>query len=347
VDSYYLYQKNKINKEIKKMKKILKNLCVLGCVLSLLAGCGKTQSSDMKKVAIIQLVEHTSLNTIKSSFDSRMKELGYEEGKNIEYIFRNAQGDNNTAASIIQEFKGASPDVVMAIATPTAQSAAMMADTTPIVFAAVSDPIGAKLLTSLEKPDKNITGTSDEIQVELILERALLIDPDLKTLGVIYNKGEANSVTNIEKAKAFAKEKNLKIEEVTITNVNEIQSAVDVLSHKCDAIFTPNDNTVANAMNVLSPACIKAKVPLYVGADSMVQDGGFLSVGINYEELGRETANMVDRVLKGEKVENIPVKVYKENLKIYVNKKVMEDLQISLPDEIANDKDLEFIDEKV
>lgn len=326
------------------MKKLLTSVLALGLALGLLVGCGSTTTSEMKKVAIIQLVEHTSLNTIKDAFDDQMKELGYEDGKNVQYIFKNAQGDTNTAASIIQEFKGENPDVVMAIATPVAQSAATMAEDTPVVFAAVSDPIGAKLTSSLEKPDKNITGTSDEIQVDLILEKALLVNPNLKTLGVIYNKGEANSVTNIAKATAYAKSKGIKIEEATITNINEIQTAVDVLSGKCDAIFTPNDNTVANAMNVIGPACVKAQIPLYVGADSMVQDGGFLSVGINYEELGRETANMVDKVLKGTNVEDIPVKVYKDHLKIYVNKKVMNDLGIQLPNEIANDESLTMID---
>ena len=183
-----------------------------------------------------------------------------------------------------------------------------------------------------------ITGTSDEIQVELILDKALEVNPNLKKLGVIYNKGEANSITNINKAKAYCDGKGIVMEEATVTNVNEIQSAVDVLSSKCDAIFAPNDNTVASAMNVVSSACTKAKVPLYVGADSMVQDGGFLSVGINYENLGRETADMVDKVLKGTPVSDIPVKVFKEDLNIYVNEKVLNELGITLPDSIKNDK---------
>jgi len=325
-----------------KTKQLLKGLLAVSLTATMLVGCG-SGSTDMKKVAIIQLVEHTSLNTIKSSFDERMKELGYEEGKNVEYIFKNAQGDTNTAASIIQEFKGENPDVVMAIATPVAQSAATMSEDTPIVFAAVSDPIGAKLTTSLEKPDKNMTGTSDEIQVDLILDKALEVDPNLKTLGVIYNKGEANSVTNIAKAKAYCQEKGIVMQEATVTSVNEIQSAVDVLSAKCDAIFAPNDNTVASAMNVVGSACTKAKIPLYVGADSMVQDGGFLSVGINYENLGRETADMVDKVLKGTDVADIPVKVFKENLNIYVNEKVLKELGITLPDSIANDEALSIM----
>lgn len=329
-----------------KTKQLLKGILALGLSASVLVGCGnnETQSgNEMKKVAIIQYVEHTSLNTIKSAFDNQMKALGYEDGKNVEYIFKNAQGDNNTSASIVQDFKAKDPDVVMAIATPVAQSAATLSTDIPVVFAAVSDPIEAKLTTSLEKPDKNITGTSDEIQVELILERAMQANPNLKKLGVIYNKSEANSVTNIKKAKAFAKEKGIELTEATVTGVNEVQSAIDVLTSQCDAIFAPNDNTVASAMNVVGGACAKAKVPLYVGADSMVQDGGFLSVGINYEDLGKETANMVDQILKGTKPSDIPMKVFKENLNIYVNEKVLNQLGITLPNEITNDKALSMM----
>lgn len=325
------------------MKKTMKIImsCLLG--LTLIVGCSSDSNNELPKVAVIQLVEHTSLDIIKDAFDDEMKNLGYTDGENITIIFENAQGDNNTAASIIQDFQSKDPDVVMAIATPVAQAAAVMAKDTPVVFAAVSDPIGAKLTSSLENPDKNITGTCDEIQVDLILEKALEVDPDLKTLGVIYNKGEANSVTNIEKAKEYAASKGIKIIEATVTKTNEIQTAIDTLTDSCDAVFAPNDNTVASAMNVVANACVKAKIPLYVGADSMVMDGGFLSVGINYEELGRETARMVDRILKGDDVKDIPVKVYKEDLNVYVNQDVLDQLGITLPESIASDEALQMI----
>lgn len=325
------------------MKKLLKKMMTMVLGLSLLVGCTQFQNQDMKKVAIIQYVEHTSLNTIKAAFDQQMKELGYTDQKNISYVFKNAQGDQNIAASIIQNFKGESFDAIVAIATPAAQSAAVLAKDTPIVFAAVSDPIGAKLASSLEAPDKNITGTSDEIQVEMILQKAMQIDKNLKTLGVIYNKGESNSVTNIRKTKAFAKEKGLTIKEATVTNVNEVQTAIDVLVNQCDAVFAPNDNTIASAMNVVSQTCLQAQKPIYVGADSMVQDGGFLSVGIDYESLGQETARMVDRLLKGETVKNIPIKIFKEDLKIYVNQDVLKTLKIALPQEISKNQALTML----
>lgn len=321
-----------------KKNKLLKMMVVAVLLGSSLVGCSEKKNKDMKEVAIIQYVEHRSLNTIKDAFDKQMETLGYKDGENINYTFKNAQGDANIAPSIIQGFQSSHKDCVVAIATPVAMSAAKMANTTPVVFAAVTDPIQAGLTTSLEKPDKGITGTSDEIQVEKILNKALEIQPDLKTLGVIYNKAEPNSVTNINKAKDFCQKKKIKVIEGTITAINEVQSAIDVLASQCDAVFAPNDNMVASAMDIVSHACMKTHVPLYVGADSMVQDGGFLSVGINYEELGKETANMVDRILKGEDTKNIPVKVFKDHLNIYVNKKVLQELDISLPASIQADQ---------
>ncbi len=317
------------------MKKLFKTLLVGAMAASLLSGC--SSSSSKKKVGIIQMMDHTSLNTIKSAFDDEMNKLGYTD-KNVEYTFKNGQGDNNTLASIANDFQGKDFDVVVAIATPAAQAAARLANKTPVIFSAVSDPVGAKLTASLTKPNKNITGTSDEVQVDQIMEKALLVQPNMKKIGLLYNKGEANSVTNIANIKKYLASKNIQVEEATVVGVNEVQSAVDTLASKCDAIFSPNDNTVASAMSIAGQRAMKAGIPYYVGADSMVKDGGFMTVGIDYEELGRETARMTDQVLKGKSVSSLPVKVFKTNLNIYVNKKALSTLKVTLPDSIKNDK---------
>ncbi len=325
-----------------KTNKLFKGLAALALCSSVMVGCSN-EPTGMKKVAIVQLGEHTSLNTIKEAFDTQMEALGYIEGENVEYVFKNAQFDTTIAASIAQDFKEENADVIMAIATTVAMAVAPLSTTTPIVFSAVSDPVGAGLTGNLDNPDLNMTGTSDEIQVELILDKALEVNPDLKKLGVIYNKGEANSITNIAKAQAYADSKGIEIIEATITNINEVQSAINVLTSKCDAIFAPNDNTVANAMSLVSQACATAKVPLYVGADSMVADGGFLSVGINYEDLGKETANMVHAILTGTAAADLPVKVFKEDLKIYVNEAILNQIGVTLPESISNDPSFELV----
>lgn len=316
---------------------------VLG--VSVLAGCGSDGgSNDIPVVGVAQIVEHKSLNSIRDSFKTEMEELGYIDGENIKLTYKDAGGQQNTLNSIMSTFAGDKSDVIVAIATPTAQVAANYSEDIPIVFSAVSDPVGAGLISDITKPDKNITGTSDEIQVDQILAFAQTIQPEMKTLGFIYNSGEANSVSNLAKAKAYCEKNGIELIEGSGKNISEIQSAVSVLTDKCDAIFAPNDNTVASSIAALTETANKKQVPVYTGADSMVSDGGFATVGIDYTELGKETARMVDKILKGEAVENLPVKVFKENLNIYVNKATLETLGITLPESVLNSKNLVYMD---
>lgn len=303
---------------------------------SFLAGCATEPSDSTEskpKIGVIQYMDHPSLDTIRDSFKAKLTELGYIDGENCEVEYQSAAGDGTIQNTILQSFKGDQKDVIVAIATPSAQAAASVASDIPLVFSAVSDPVGAGLVASLETPGGLITGTSDEIQVELILELALKYNPDLKTLGVIYNTGEANSETNIGKAKAFCEEHNIEVVEAPVTSTNEVQQAAQTLCSKADAIFAPNDNTVASAMAVLADAAIQAKVPVYTGADSMVVGeggGGFATIGINYEDLGAETAVMVDEILKGAKAGDIPVKVFKENLQTIYNEETAAAIGIEI-----------------
>ncbi len=327
------------------MKKTGKLLMAAVVALGALSGCTSAQGDDIKKVSVVQIVSHSSLDTIRDSFSDEMEQLGYTEGE-IELEYYDAGNDTSTLDSILSTASGDDSDVIVAIATPTAQSAARYAEEIPIVFAAVSDPIGAGLTSSLEEPDKNITGTMDDIQVDQILEAALEIDPDMQRLGVIYNASEANSVTNIEKAKTFCEENGIELQEVTVTSTNDVQQAVTTLAGSCDAIFSPNDNTVASAMSAAAQAALEAGIPYYVGADSMVSDGGFLTVGIDYEELGRETARMVDQVLQGTDVADIPIVQFKTDLSIYVNASTMEALGRTLPASIADSERLVMMEQE-
>lgn len=327
------------------MKKTGKLLMAAVVALGALSGCTSAQGDDIKKVSVVQIVSHPSLDTIRDSFSDEMEQLGYTEGE-IELEYYDAGNDTSTLDSILSTASGDGSDVIVAIATPTAQSAARYAEEIPIVFAAVSDPIGAGLTSSLEEPDKNITGTMDDIQVDQILEAALEIDPDMQRLGVIYNASEANSVTNIEKAKTFCEENGIELQKVTVTSTNDVQQAVTTLAGSCDAIFSPNDNTVASAMSAAAQAALEAGIPYYVGADSMVSDGGFLTVGIDYEELGRETARMVDQVLQGTDVADIPIVQFKTDLSIYVNASTMEALGRTLPASIADSERLVMMEQE-
>ena len=297
-----------------------------------------TDSTEMKKIGVIQLVEHKSLDIIYNSFKDELKNLGYVDGENVKITFQNAQGDMANITSIVQGFEGDKQDVVVGIATPVAQGAMSLTKTTPVVFSAVTDPIGAGILTDMNAPDKGMTGTSDAVQIDKIMDLALQITPDVKKVGFIYNPGEDNSVTNLGLLENYVKEKNLELETVSISTSADLQTAAASLFEKVDMIFVSNDNTVAEAMPILTSEAIKAKKPIYVGADSMVMDGGLATVGIDYTDLGKETAKMVDEILKGKSVNEIPVKVFKDDLFIYVNTDTAAALGIEIPESIKTDK---------
>lgn len=327
-----------------KMNKIFAAALAGVLCLGVFSGC--SQKAEMKKIGVMQIMEHPSLNTIRDSFTAQMEKLGYIDGENCEIEYQSAQGEPTNCNSIAQSFEGDKKDVIVAIATTTAQAAATVSDKIPVVFSAVTDPIAAGLVDSLESTGKNITGTSDAIQVDMILDLALKLTPDIKKLGYIYNSGEANSVSCLEKVKAYAETHGIEIVESAITNTSEVQQAAQVLVTKVDAVFTPNDNTVAVAMNALADAANKAKIPVYVGADSMVNDGGFATIGINYENLGVETANMADQILSGKKkASEISVMVFDSDLYTYINKATAEAIGVTIPDDVAGGERTVFFGE--
>ena len=317
------------------MKKLLTLLTAFTLSIGLFS-CTKAKQTN---ICIVKLGTHTSLNEIESSIKNRLIDKGYGSEK-YALDFYNANFSSADSASIMQSIKNKA-DVVVAIATPVAQAAYNnLKDTTPIVFAAVSDPMGAHLVSSLESPTENITGTSDEIQVDLIIDKALEINPTLSKLGFIYNPSEDNSVSNKAKIEAYCKEKKIEVISSTIQNAGEMSEVASVLVNKVEAMFVTDDNTVASAMSILSSICRKKKIPCYTGADSEVKDGGMLCVGINYKLLGETTADMVISILEGVKIKDIPVKVFKDNLKTYLNTSYIEETNISIPSSILNDPNL-------
>lgn len=321
------------------MKKVI---MMMGIGFLLLTGCTKKEEGK-QTIGVVQVVEHTSLNTIRDSFLDEMNVLGYDEDC---FELQSAGGDESTLNTIVQKFVSDDKDCIVAIATPSAQVAAKYEDQVPVVFSAVSDPIGAGLLKDPSAPERNITGTSDEVQVDQILDLALQIQPDMKTIGVLYSSSEANSAAYVQQLEKLCEKKGLKLVKRSIIAVSDLQSAAQSLSADVEAIFVPNDNMIASSMPILVKIVKEKKIPVYAGADSMVQDGAFATVGIDYEELGRETARMVDQVLKGKEICNIPVKVFKDDLNIYINKDRLIELDITLPKSIRDNERLHMIGEK-
>lgn len=266
-------------------------------------------------VGLIQLMEHPSLDEIRAAITARLEEKSAESGVSIQVNYQNAQGDTSTINTICQQFVAGKVDVIVAIATPAAQGAAAAAENSgiPVVFSAVTDPVAAGLVENLEAPEGNITGTSDAIPVEKIFALAKELTPEVQSFGLIYNTSEDNSLSVIAQVKSYLEGAGLSCTEGAVTTSADVQTSARNLLGKCDALFVPIDNTVASAMAVLADEAIQAKKPVYVAADSLVADGGLAAVGVNYTNLGSQTADMVLKIVTGTPVSQVPVEVLRDN----------------------------------
>ncbi len=293
-------------------------------------------AAALKKIGIVQIVEHPSLDTIRTSIISELAANGYVEGKNISIDYQNAQNEPSNLKTITQKFVGGNYDLIIAIATPSAQAAAGQTEKIPVIFSACTDPLATGLVADVNKPGKNVTGTSDMVSAEKIMELAKKLTPNIKTVGALYNAGEANSVSVINSLKDYASKNGMTVVEATVTNSSEVQQATASLAGKVDAIFSPIDNTVASAMPIVAETANKAKIPVYVGADSMVKDGGLATYGINYTVLGKETAKMVIDVLNGKNPGDMPVKLMTD-MDVYINAATAKAIGVTIPDDIKKD----------
>mgnify|MGYP000950551114 FL=1 len=333
------------------MKKIIAYLLSGAMLLGLLTGCTTkenntqkpaesntgsqtTEKSEKIKIGILQPVEHPSLNEIREYIIKGLDELGLKD--KVEITYKDAQGDASNINTIVSQFVGDKMDIIVPIATGTAQAAASATRDIPIVFAAVSYPVEAGLVKELDKTDGNVTGVSDAVGVNEIFDLAGILTPNVKTFGFVYNSGEVNSVSAVNKAKEYCDSKGIKYVEATIASSGDLLQASQSLVGKADAIFTPTDNTVASAMPVLSSEAIKAKIPVYVGADSLVADGGFATVGVDYKVLGRQVAAMIKRIIDGQSIKDNPVETLNEYTKI-INAKTAKEIGVDIPEELLKE----------
>lgn len=336
------------------MKKFFAVLLTLTLLCASFAACGNTTSASPAAstpaaastasaastpatdgghytVGLIQLTEHPSLDEIAAAIQAQLSAQATERGITIDVDLQNAQGDTSTINTICQQFVASDVDLIIAIATPAAQGAAAAIDGTdiPLIFSAVTDPVAAELVDSIEAPGGNITGTSDAIPVEKIFALAAELTPDVKSFGLLYNTSEVNSVSVIEETKAYLDAQGISYTEGAVTTTADVQISAANLFASCDAVFSPIDNTVASAMAVVADEAIKAGKPMYVAADSMVADGGLATVGVNYTNLGTQTADMALKVLDGTSPADIPVEVLKDN-SVVVNTETAEAINVDV-----------------
>ena len=303
-----------------------------------LTGCGSDSSSDSGdketfKVGLVQLVEHTSLDQIRESIIKQLEDDGYVDGKNIEIDYQNAQNEQSNLKTICQGFVADKVDVIVAITTPAAQVAMGETKDIPIIFSAVTDPVAAGIVKDMDNPGGNITGTSDALKVDQIMELASEITPGYKTVGALYNSSETNSVATVKQLKEYAEENDIKVVESAITNSNEIQTAAQSLAKKCDIVFSPTDNTVASSIATANDVFIKNKIPFYVAADSMVKDGALATSGVDYEYLGQETAKMVVEVFNGSDTASMPVETM-DKTSVVINSDTAEAMGLDIPEAV-------------
>ncbi|MBE3571771.1 MAG: ABC transporter substrate-binding protein [Moorella humiferrea] len=334
------------------MKRALWILMVVVLAL-LLVGCGSggskgqagnnappaQQASEAKsdgkvvKLGIIQIVEHPALDAARKGFLTALKAGGYEEGKNLQVDFQNAQGEQSTLQNIARKFAQDKKDLILAIATPSAMAMANETQDIPILITAVTDPVAAKLVKSMDKPGTNVTGTTDMNPIKEQLELLKQLVPAAKKVGVIYNSSEVNSQVQVKIVKQEAAGLGLTVVEAPVTASNEVVQAAQSLVGKVEAIYVPTDNTVVSSIAGVLQVAEQHKIPVIAGESNTVESGALATIGIDYYKLGEQTGQMALRVLKGEKPQDMPIEKQKD-LSIVLNAKAAKAFGVTIPEEL-------------
>ncbi len=287
-----------------------------------------------KSIAITQIVEHPSLDDMRRGIIDELADNGYVEGQNLTVNFQSAQGNTATAGQIAKQFAGDNPDAIVAISTPSAQSVVAATTTIPIIYTAVSDPLGAKLITADGKPfQSNLTGLSSQLPLEPQLDLLQQIKPDLKTIGYVYSPGEANSVSLRENLKQALPARGLSLLDIPANRPTDIGMATRSLQGRADIIYTSFDNNVASAFEAMTQAANELKLPIIASDEFSVKRGATAALGVNDYDFGRTTGKMVYRVLNGEAVNTIKPEVMND-LTLYVSPKHAKSQGVSLPAEL-------------
>ncbi|MEI4366513.1 ABC transporter substrate-binding protein [Streptococcus suis] len=312
-----------------KLVKKLATISVASMGLITLAACSSSSeqaSSAVVKVGVLQYMEHESLTAAREGFVAELEANGYKEGEKLVLDYQNAQGDQANLQTISEQLIDGN-DIVLAIATPSAQSLATVSTETPIVFTAVTDPLSADLVESIEKPGGLLTGTSDQAPIDKQVELLGQAVPDAKTVGILYTTSERNSEVQVEQARELLEKAGYKVVVKGITSTNEVQDATTSLMKDVDALFIPTDNTVASTMTMIGELSVEHKVPVIGGSTDMVDEGGLLTYGTNYEALGRQTAKMAIKIIEGANVSETAVE-YPETVSLHVNEEMAQKLGI-------------------
>lgn len=312
----------------------MKRLVLFCCALFLVACPGLARAKTLPLVAISQIVAHPALDATYRGVVDELAAQGYEDGKTIRIGYETAQGDLSIAGQIARKFAGEKPALIVAIATPAAQTVAAAARDIPIVFAAVTDPVEAKLVGNYDKPGKNITGVSDEVAFSRHLEMIQQMVPTVRRIGTIYNPGEANSVATIKKIRDYLADKpDLELVSAAATKTSEVLGAARSLVGKADVLYVTLDNTVVSALEAVVQVGEQNRLPVFNADTDSVFRGSIAALGFDYYDVGRLSGKYAARILGGEKPGDIPVG-RPDRLRLVINPSAAKKMGVEIPPEL-------------
>lgn len=313
---------------------LLKKCKISALALMLGMSAASVALAQDKFVAITAIVEHPALDSVRDGVIKQLAQDGFVEGKNLKIKYQSAQGNTATAAQIARQFIGEKPDVIVAIATPSAQAVVSATKTIPVVFSAVTDPVVAQLVKAKEASGTNVTGTSDVLELEPQIELIKKVVPHAKKVGVVYNPGEANSAVVVKRLKELLPQYGLTLVEASAPRSVDVSSAARSLIGKVDVIYTTTDNNVVSSYESLVKVGNEADIPLIASDTDSVKRGAVAALGLNYFDLGQQTGSIVARILNGEKPGVIPFETSK-NLSLFLNKKAAEAQGVELDEALV------------
>ena len=299
-----------------------------------------TANAAPARISISQFVEHPALNAIMKGFKDDLQENGVA----VEYKDYNANGNMGTAGQIATQIASDAPDLIVAIATPTAQACAKTYEkapqlaNTPMLFTGITDPLAAGLVKDYMHPGPNITGVSNQMPMEKHLEMLRRVLPKLATLGVLFNSGEVNSVSNVKRLKEAAAKMNITVLDSPVTNSADVYQAAQSLVGKVDALFVPTDNTVVAALEAVIKVCERTQLPLFSADTDSVKRGTIAAMGFDYYRHGKQTGAMARKILAGAKPDTLPVE-FQKDLVFHVNPKAAGRMGLNIDKAILDSAD--------
>lgn len=306
------------------LKKVISLIAVM---LFFLVGCAEQSKDNQITIGILQYVEHDSLDQVREGFIEELARHGYQDGDNIQIAYQNASADTANLSAMSQQVTKDN-DYILAIGTQVAQSIAGLQTDKSIYFSAISDPVGAGLVESLDYPRGQMTGTTDAGPLEEQIDLIERVYPSAQRVGLIYNSGEANAVSEMDRAKQIFSERGYDIVEKTVTSTNDVHSVMSSLVKESDAVFLVADNTIASSMPIVGSLAMDAGIGVFGGSADMVLDNGLATYGLDYRQLGQQTARMLIREIEeGIEPKDMPVETA-EDLTIIVNEENAETLGI-------------------